>query len=410
MTATGPRRVAVIGGGITGISAALFLQRDGHDVTVFERDEFGTGTSMGNSGVVSIAGCIPTSVPGIVGRVPKMLMDPYGPLSIRWGYLPKLLPWLIGFARNSREDRVRANARAKSALLEISHAAYDTLIEQADAESLISRRGVLKVFGSDASFAGAQFEMDVMRECGRKFTVLGADEIRQMEPALQPIFEHGIFYDDNSALRHPGRLVQRFAKCFVAGGGTVVKSSVTGFHGETVVRTDGGDHETDIIVIAAGSWSANLVRQFGSRIMLDTERGYHIMLPHPDRTLNRPVALADHSVFLSPMEHGLRLTTGVELGGNEAPPDFTRARRMVGHVSHAVKGFRTEEQSNWLGFRPSTPSGVPYLGALPKHPNVYLAAGGGHVGMTMGPVSGRIVADLVAGRDPGVDLTPYRID
>ena len=150
MTASDPRRVAVIGGGITGISAALFLQRDGHDVTVFERDEIGTGTSMGNSGVVSIAGCIPTSVPGIIGRVPKMLMDPYGPLSIRWGYLPKLLPWLISFAWNSSEDRVRANARAKSGLLEIAHPAYDTLIAQADAESIISRRGVLKVFGSEA--------------------------------------------------------------------------------------------------------------------------------------------------------------------------------------------------------------------------------------------------------------------
>ena len=409
MTDPRPHRAAVIGGGITGVSAALFLQRDGHDVTLFERDEFGTGSSMGNSGVISIAGCIPTAVPGIAGRVPKMLMDPYGPLSIRWPYLPKLLPWLISFVRNSREDRVRTNAAAKAALLDVSHAAYDTLIEQAGAEALISRRGVLKVYRDARSFAGAEFEIDVMRECGRQFSLVTEDEIRQLEPALSPVFSHGIYFDGNSSLRHPGRLVQRFAEAFRAGGGTVVKDSVTGFHGDNVVRTETGEHETDVIVIAAGSWSTKLVRQFGTRIMLDTERGYHIMLPHPETTLNGPVALADHSVFLSPMEHGLRLTTGVELGGNEAPPDFTRARRMVDHVAYAVKGFRTTEQSNWLGFRPSTPSGVPYLGALPGHPNVFLAAGGGHVGMTMGPVSGRIVADLVAGRDPGVDLSPYRI-
>jgi D-amino-acid dehydrogenase len=409
VTDTRPRRAAVIGGGITGISAALFLQRDGHDVTLFERDEFGTGTSMGNSGIISIGGCIPTSVPGIVARVPSMLMDPYGPLSIRWHYLPKLVPWLISFALNSREDRVRANARAKSALLDLSHAAYDTLIELADAESLVSRRGVLKVFRDDASFAKAGFEIDVMRECGRSFSILSADEIRQMEPALQPVFEHGIFYDGNSAIKHPGRLVQRFAETFVQGGGKVLKESVTGFRGDTAVRTESGEHATDIIVIAAGSWSGNLARQFGARPMLDAERGYHIMLPQPDPTLNRPVSLADHSIFLSPMEHGLRLTTGVELGGNEAPPDYTRVRRMASHVAYAVKGFRAEEQSVWLGFRPSTPNGVPYLGALPGHPNVFLAAGGGHVGMTMGPVSGRIVADLVAGRDPGVDLAPYRV-
>lgn len=413
MSENAARRVAVIGGGITGVSAALFLQADGNDVTLYEPDEFGTGTSSGNAGVISLASCLPTAMPGVPGRVPSMLMDPYGPLSIRWRYLPKLTPWLLSFLANCRPERVRANAAAKSALLDLAHGAYDTLIRRADAELLISRHGMLKVYDSEESFERASFELEILRACGRRFQIVSPDEIRQLEPALAPKFARGLYFDDNSLIRHPGRLVARFAETFATEGGRVEKRRVyrlTG-SGPYRIRTEDGDFaESDIVVIAAGSWSARFARQLGARLLLDAERGYHVMLPQPEVPLNGPVALTAHSVFLSPMEHGMRLTTGVELGGNAAPPDYTRARRMIGRVAGSVIGFREEEQSVWLGFRPSTPSGVPYLGSIPGHPKAYVAAGGGHVGMTMGPVSGRIVADLVAGRDPGVDLTPYRVD
>lgn len=412
MSDTAPRRVAVIGGGITGVSAALFLQSDGHDVTIFEPDDFGTGTSMGNAGVISLGSCIPTAMPGIPGKVPKMLLDPYGPLSIRWRYLPKLTPWLISFLRNCTKDRARRNAMAKAALLDRANAAYDTLIGLTDAESLVGRRGMMKVYESEVDFEAARFEIELLQLTGRRYDVVSGDEIRQLEPGLAPIFAKGLFFDDNSGILNPGKLVARFAEHFVAGGGTVVTQRATDFTGggPYKVRTGGGDFDADIIVLAAGSWTARLANKLGARLLLDAERGYHVMLPHPETPLNRPIALTKHSVFLSPMEHGMRLTTGVELGGNEAPPDYTRARRMIGRVKSSVKGFREEEQSAWLGFRPSTPSGVPYIGALPGKPDVYVAAGGGHVGMTMGPISGRIVSDLVAGRDPNIELTPYRVD
>lgn len=412
MNGTAPRRVAVVGGGITGVSAALYLQLDGHSVTLFEPDEFGTGTSMGNAGVISLASCIPTAMPGIPAKVPKMLLDPYGPLSIRWGYLPKLTPWLLAFLRNCTKDRARRNALAKSALLDRAHAAYDTLIGLSDAESLVARRGMMKVYETEADFEAARFEVELLQLTGRRYDIVSGDEIRQLEPGLAPIFAKGLFFDDNSGIVNPGRLVARFAETFAAKGGTVAAERVTDFAGTGpyTLRTDGGGHEADVIVLAAGSWTTRLAAQLGARLMLDAERGYHVMLPHPETPLNRPIALTKHSVFLSPMEHGMRLTTGVELGGNEAPPDYTRARRMIGRVADSVKGFRAEEQSAWLGFRPSTPSGVPYIGALPGRPDVYVAAGGGHVGMTMGPISGRIVADLVAGWDPDIDLTPYRVE
>jgi len=410
--ATPPRRIAVVGGGITGVASALFLQNDGHTVTLFEPDEFGTGTSMGNAGVISLASCIPTAMPGIPARVPKMLLDPYGPLSIRWGYLPKLTPWLLAFLRNCTKDRARSNALAKSALLDRAYAAYETLITMSNAGSLVNRRGMMKVYETEADFEAVGFEIELLQLTGRRYDVVSGDEIQQLEPGLAPIFARGLFFDDNSGIVNPGRLVARFAESYVANGGTVTKERVTDFagHGPYIVSTDAGTYEADAIVLAAGSWTARLAAKLGTRLMLDTERGYHVMLSHPETPLNRPVALTKHSVFLSPMEHGMRLTTGVELGGNEAPPDYTRARRMIDRVAPSVKGFRAAEESAWLGFRPSTPSGVPYIGAIPGKPGVYVAAGGGHVGMTMGPISGRIISDLVAGRDPQIDLTPYSVD
>ncbi|MFT6581885.1 MAG: D-amino-acid dehydrogenase [Alphaproteobacteria bacterium] len=408
-----PKKIVVIGAGITGASAALFLQRDGHDVTLIEQGDSATGTSSGNAGVISLAGCVPLAVPGILQRVPKMLMDPYGPLSIRWRYLPKLTPWLIKFVQNSAMARVRANAHAKASLLDHAMSAYNILLDAADAQGFVQRRGLLKLYGTYASFAQAALDRELYQECGRRFDVVGGDEIRDLEPALKPVFKHGFYFDDNAGVRDPGGLVVKFVETFCAKGGALVKASVNGFSGEPgarIVATSDGDFPAEQIVVAAGSWSAGLMKRFGVSIVLDAERGYHIMLPQPDETLNGPVALMDHSIFVSPMAHGLRMTSGVELGGNAAPADYTRIRRMMATVGDAVEGVRLEEQSAWLGFRPSTPSGVPFIDRAPGQEDIILAAGGGHIGMTLGPVLGRMVSDLAADRDTGVDMSPYRID
>ena len=258
--ATPPSRLAVVGGGITGVASALFLQNDGHSVTLFEPDEFGTGTSMGNAGVISLASCIPTAMPGIPARVPKMLLDPYGPLSIRWGYLPKLTPWLLAFLRNCTKDRARGNALAKSALLDRAYAAYETLITMSDAGSLVNRRGMMKVYETEADFEAVSFELELLQLTGRRYDVVSGDEIQQLEPGLAPIFAKGLFFDDNSGIVNPGRLVARVAESYVANGGTVTKERVTDFagHGPYIVSTDAGTYEADAIVLAAGSWTARL--------------------------------------------------------------------------------------------------------------------------------------------------------
>lgn len=411
---TRPRRIGVVGGGIAGISAALFLQRDGHGVTLFDPGDPETGTSSGNAGVISTGGIIPTATPDILMRVPKMLLDPYGPLSVRWRYLPRIAPWLLSMLRNGTPARVEANARAKAALLDHAYDAYKVLLKDTGTEDFVRNSGLLTVYETDKGWRRAQWILDLLRDCGRNFQVLSQDEIRQLEPGLAPIFRHAYFLPDNGAINHPGKLVAALHDAFRAKGGTIVKAGVDRIErvngrAERLVTGD-GTHDFETLVVAAGAWSGKLLAQIGVRVLLDAERGYHIMLPQPEPGLRRPVSLADDVIFVSPMQHGLRMTTGVELAGTEAPPDYTRARRMVSRAARAVRNLQLEEQSAWLGFRPSTPNSVAHLGRAPGHDNVFCSFGGGHIGMSLGPVCGRITADLVAGRDPGVDLTPYRLD
>ena len=409
-----PKRIVVIGAGIAGVSAALYLQRDGHQVTIVDPRDPGTATSFGNAGVIARYGCVPTATPDMLARVPKLLMNPYGPLAIRWSYLPRLAPWLLQLIRNAAPARILANARSKSALLDLAWDAYQVLIEEAGAHDLIHHLGMIRVFETDAGFRRAQREIDLMRQCGRKVDILTADEIRDLEPALAPIFRHGLHFSDSHNIRNPGRLVEMFARRFTTGQGAVIKHAVTGLGRTEVggwrVATDGEGFEADAIVVAAGAWSARIAKMIGVRVLLDTERGYHVMLPHPEITLGRSVHFAEPTFMVSPMEGGLRMTTGVELAGVDAAPDYTRVRRMIPLAQKRIQGLAGEAESEWMGWRPSMPDTVPVLGRAPGYDNVYFAFGGAHIGMTLGPIMGRVVADLVAGRDPGVDLGPYRAD
>jgi D-amino-acid dehydrogenase len=412
-TETTPKSAIVIGAGIAGVSTALYLQRDGHAVTILDPEPPGSMTSFGNAGLIATYATIPTATPDILMRVPKMLMDPAGPLSLRWSYLPQLTPWLLSLVRNSAPDHIRRNATVKSILLNRAWEDYRPLIDQTGAEDLIYAGGMLRVFRTDSAFEQMKArEIDLMDLTGRSYELLNADEIRQMEPMLEPLFPHAIFSTDTRNIRNPGRLTEVFAQNFTARGGTLKPEAVTGLtgtpEGKWRVATDGGEAIADIVVVAAGAWSRRIAKMVGVKLLLGTERGYHVMLPSLEPGLNRSVHFGEEGLMMSPMETGYRVSTGVELAGIDAPPDYRRIRRAIGQVSGYVKGLRTDEQSIWMGRRPSTPDTVPILGGVAGRDGLYFATGGAHIGMTLGPTFGRIIADLVAGRDSGVDLTPYR--
>ena len=405
-----PKSIVVIGAGIAGVASALFLQQDGHAVKILDPRGIGEGASFGNAGTIALTSCVPTARPDTMKRIPKMLLDPAGPFNIRWSYLPKLTPWLIELIRNSSQDKILANAKAKTTLLEHAMAAYNELIADAQTEDMIVRNGILQVFETDQGLRGMERDHALMQECGHKIEFLPVEEIRQMEPALAQKFKHAVYIENHATIKHPGHLIKKFSAHFEAKGGAFLKEQVTGLKREEAawsVMTDKGSHTAERVIVAAGAWSREIARMIGCRMLLDTERGYHVMLPQPEPTLRRPVLLGDHSVFLVPMAHGLRVTSGIEFGGLELPPDYRRIRNMVPFAKRVLPQLEEREMSIWMGFRPSTPDTRPILGEMPGAEGMFFATGGSHVGMTLGPIMGKVIADLVAGRDPGIDMNPF---
>ncbi len=408
------QRVAVIGAGVVGVSTALYLQRDGRQVTLIDPRGPGEGASRGNASVFAVESCVPVATPGIAWKVPGMLMDPLGPLAIRWGYLPKLAPWLWQFLKASSPKRVEEISIALRAVLADSLNAFMPLLRDAGETEMVRKTGWLGVYETERKWQGAQSGLELQRRRGVTFTVLKAEEIRQFEPSLAPIYRHAVHYPENAYAVNNFRLVQVLAESFLRNGGSHVREEAHGFEfgprGPTHVLTNGGRHACDAVMVTAGAWSKHLCQRLGHNPLLDTERGYHVMLPQAGAAPRLPIYSGDYSFAVTPLEHGLRLAGTVELGGLAAAPNYaragvllTRGQRMFGRLNESGK-------SEWMGFRPSMPDSVPVISASSRHPNAFFGFGHGHVGLTLGAITGRILADLVAGRDPGIDMHPFRID
>jgi len=413
---TAPQDIVVVGAGIVGMSSALFLQRDGHRVTVVDPRDPGTGTSFGNAGGLVWSSCAPIGLPGVVRDVPGMLMNPHGPLSIRWSYLPRIAPWLAQLVMASRPKRVAEIADALDALNKGAGPAWSEVSQICGKSELLKPVGWLTVYETRTAFESGHQRVGLMEERGRKIENLREDEIRQLEPNLAPSFKYAYYWPDGAFLLNPHGMVDAIARAFTAEGGQLVKSNITGIQMESgkvaLVTSQAGSKilVADRAVLAAGAWSKDFTRRLGVRPPLDTERGYHLMLPTPDRNLNRPTVNGENDFVLCPMETGLRLTAGVEFAGLEAPPNYDRVRGLLPDAQRMLPGLKAEERSAWLGFRPSLPDSLPVIGPAPDCPQIVCAFGHGHLGMTQGPATGRIVADMIAGRAPNLDVTPFRAD
>jgi D-amino-acid dehydrogenase len=409
-----PSHIAVIGAGIVGVSTALHLQRDGLTVTVIDERNPGEGTSRGNAAVVAVDSISPVATPGVLWDVPKYLMDPLGPLAIRWSYLPKIAPWLLRFVAASNPRRVEEIATALASILGKATEVHRDFAQAIGEASMLRPTGWLGVFESDKKFQGYQWDLDLQKRHGIEYQVLKQEEIRQFEPALQPIFRHAVYYPQNSYVADNFRLVRELAALFAKNGGTIVKAKVTGFgfgaNGPNAVNTTDRSIACDAVVVAAGAWSKKLTGMLGHSVPLDTERGYHVTLPKAQKMPRMPLYSGDHSFAVTPLEIGLRFAGTVELGGLEAPPNYQRAEILMKHGRRMFGDLDETGRSDWMGFRPSMPDSLPVISRGKRYANTYFAYGHGHLGLTLGPITGKLIADLVAGRNPGIDLSPFRID
>jgi D-amino-acid dehydrogenase len=412
----GPRRVAVVGAGIVGLAAALSLQAEGRAVTLIDPREPGTATSFGNAGAIVSGGVVPTATPGLWKRVPKMLMDPMSPLKIRWGYLPRLAPWLIRFLAAGRADRAAAISAELATLTARCLDAHHRLARMAGAMDVLRPVGWLKVYRDQAAFAGTAYDRSLMDRAQVRYDVLGADELRQLEPGLSQDFTIGLFQPGASFVSTPFDLAQAYFRAFLARGGRHLRDEVTGFAFEgarpSAIVTDRGTHPVEALVIATGAWSRGLARQLGHRVPLDTERGYHLNLAWGDGgpALNRPTVIGGPQFVLCPMTEGIRLTAGVELAGLDAAPDFRRIKALVPLARQALPGLSGEITREWMGHRPSTPDSKPVIGRSAHHRDVYFAFGHGHMGLSLSAITGQLIAELVGGRKTSAPLEPFAVD
>ena len=411
LPALSPRAV-VVGAGIVGVSAAYFLACEGVAVTLLDPRPPGTGTSFGNAGIISLGSVLPVAAPGLFKAAPRMLRRPGPALRLRWRDLPGLAPWLWGLWRASTPKRAEAASRALSTLIKEAGRSHDLVIQGAGLADLVDRVGWLKAgFTHDAVMRATAADRAAWARCGIAFEILDRAGVAALEPALAPGVRAGVFLPENRAVRLPLAYTEGILRAFAADGGRYSQAEALGFAIEDgrvrAVRTEAGSIPTDLVVLAAGAFSGPLARGLGVRLPLRAERGYHAVLPHPKDTLTRPVLCVEAGFVLAPMRGGLRLTSGVEIGRTDAPADDRWVRGLVPQARRYLPGLDGRIESTWLGHRPTLSDTLPVIGRSRAAANAFLALGHGHIGLTLGPLTGRIVAAMALGLPPPVDPTPF---
>ena len=402
-------KIGIVGAGIQGISNGLFLQKKGFDVTIFDRDEPGSpAASYGNAGHFSPYACVLMNRPDILADVPAMLLSSTGPLALKWNYVPKMIPWFLRFIRNCTTKRMMHTAKNMHQILDLALPAYDELFDEIDLEGLVEKKGILYIW-NDQSLKSRELEIKVRNELGVDQQVVTPKEIHDLEPHIKPFYHGGVYYQYGRHARNPKKILLKLYNLFLKKSGKFLKMNVQdiNFDGDKpAIKTETQRFIFDKLVIACGAFSKRLTDNLDEKIPLDTERGYHVHFKGCDHLLNRPVIFSNRGFGITPMEQGLRVVGTVEFGGLNNPLSKGRVKNLINNAKYML-GDLPEHEDEWMGFRPSLPDFLPVIGPSKNHKNIFYCFGHHHLGWTLGPISGKIIAGMIAEENTNLDLKPY---
>ncbi|MET3597905.1 D-amino-acid dehydrogenase [Mesorhizobium shonense] len=408
--------ILVAGAGIIGTTIAYALQRRGETVVLIDRNQPGRGASFGNMASIAVTEFMPASRPGIWAQMPKWLLDREGPVRIRPTYMPKLVPWFLRFLAASRPSKLRELETAGAALCGRVPEDLGALLSETGLQHMLSAEGCLSLYADEAEFRADRDHIEILERFGSRHQVLRGDAIRDLEPALTNTIDKAVLFPDNRSISDPYKLVVALVEAFQALGGTVVRGDVVAFEqNETGIISalrlkDGRRVEADRVVLAAGAYTAGLSAKLGEPIPLETERGYSTQIMAPGISMRHSIIWPARAFMVTPTAGGIRVGGTVEMAGLEAPPDYRRAKVLVKRAKEALPDLKVDEASEWMGHRPALADTVPVMGPSAKHRNVFYATGHGHLGLTYAATTGRLIADLITGAKPPIDMKPYRVD
>jgi D-amino-acid dehydrogenase len=403
--------VIVLGAGIVGTSIALQLARRGLAVALVDRGAIGGETSYGNAGVIESNNIFPPAFPGSLSALLRIALKRAPEANYHWAFLAQIAPWLMAFRANSSREKLTQTAEAMRPLFARSLSEHETLMGEADALRYLRHTGWFKLFRDPANFGAITPELELAARHGVPVDVLDPDAAQALEPSLQPAFHRAVYWKGAASVSNPLAVTQAYAKRFSALGGVSINGDAKSLHradGHWRVDTVAGALDASDVVVALGPWAPDLLEPLGITLPFGWKRGYHRHYrAQGNASLARPIVDMDNGYLITPMEQGIRLTTGAEFAARDAAPTPVQFDRIMPHLRQLFPLGERADSETWLGARPCLPDSRPVIGAAPRQRGLWLAVGHAHWGLTLGPVTGTLIADLVTGQKPSVDLAPF---
>ena len=404
----------VLGAGIVGVSVAVHLAKRGLSIALVDRAGIGEQTSYGNAGIIEGNTVFPPAFPSNFGALARIALKRAGEANYHLSFLPHVMPWLLAFRAASQPDRLVETAELIRPLYARAVDEHEALMAEAGASRYLRKTGWLKIYRGEKSFAALATEFDVAAKFGLPLQDLDTTGAQALEPALHPVFARAVFWPQAASVSNPLGVTRAYAARFAALGGVTLVGDARSLHragNRWRVETNEGSIDAAECVVALGPWAPDLLAVLGLKLPLAIKRGYHRHFrAQGNAGLSRPVLDAEPGYLITPMEQGIRMTTGVEFAPRDAPPTPVQFDRVVPAARELFPLGERSDDKTWLGSRPCFPDSRPVIGRVPGHPGLWLTIGHAHWGLTLGPATGRMIAEMMAGEQPFCDPAPYRAE